>query len=290
MTLIHKITYTFLLLSLSFSTLSSCQLIKKSKDFPNSDMYDFANPKVLDLPGELDEISGIAYYAADTSVFAEIDEAGTLFKIPLKNPQDFKKWTFDKKRDFEDMVLIDSTFYILVSNGDVVTINFVGDSLQTFKSDFSDAKKNKMEFETLYLSQDKSKLIMICKSCEVDKKKTLSSFSYVYNKDSVGAYTFDSIMDVSPVLDKMKDAKHLKPSGGAINPVTGDLYLLSAIQHLIMIFDENGKFKKMYDLDPAIYKQPEGICFTPEGDLIISNEFAETGLANLLLMKNKLKK
>ena len=49
----------------------------------------------------------------------------------------------------------------------------------------------------------------------------------------------------------------------------------------------DGKIKASYKLDPKIYKQPEGITFTPNGDLIISNEFGETGTATLLLMKNK---
>src|SRR6188768_2333130 len=78
------------------------------KDYPNSPMYEFANPKVIKLPEELDEISGIAYYSKDTSVFAIIDEDGILYKIPLKHPANIKQWKFGKGRDFEDIVLVDS--------------------------------------------------------------------------------------------------------------------------------------------------------------------------------------
>ncbi|MEO6582961.1 MAG: hypothetical protein ABIO05_01480, partial [Ferruginibacter sp.] len=63
----------------------------------------------------------------------------------------------------------------------------------------------------------------------------------------------------------------------------------SAIQSLLVITSGQGVFKEIYKLDPGIYKQPEGIAFTPEGDLIISNEFANEGFANLLLLKNKKK-
>src|SRR5690349_23484690 len=85
-----------------FSAILGCQHNDK-KDFSNSEAYDFANPKVIKLPEELDEISGIAYYPKDTSVFAIVDEAGILYKIPLKQPEHFKQWQFDKKRDFEDV-------------------------------------------------------------------------------------------------------------------------------------------------------------------------------------------
>ncbi|MEO6406903.1 MAG: hypothetical protein ABIY51_15115 [Ferruginibacter sp.] len=270
--------------------LFSCNGKKKSNEFPNSEMYDFAKPKVVNLPEELDEISGIAYYAKDTSVFAIIDEDGTLFKVPLKNPHAFKQWKFDKKRDFEDIVLMDSTFYVLVSNGDIETINFIGDSLQAFKSNFSDEKKNVTEFETLYKLPDSNLLIMMCKSCDQDDKKSISSISYAYNKDSVGLYNIYKVLNVQPILEKLGVEKHLKPSAGAINPVNGDFYLVSSIQKLIAVFAHDGTLKELYKLDPALYKQPEGITFTPEGDLIISNESAQDGFATLLLMKNKKKK
>src|SRR6476661_1927577 len=89
-----------------------CDTGKKEK-FPDTDMYNLSSPKVIDLPEELDEISGIAYYPKDTSVFAIIDEDGILYKIPLKNPHAVREWKFDKKRDFEELVLIDSVFYAL---------------------------------------------------------------------------------------------------------------------------------------------------------------------------------
>jgi hypothetical protein len=39
-----------------------------------------------------------------------------------------------------------------------------------------------------------------------------------------------------------------------------------------------------------LFKQPEGITFTPKGDMIISNEAADRGVAEILLFKyNKTK-
>jgi uncharacterized protein YjiK len=81
----------------------------------------------------------------------------------------------------------------------------------------------------------------------------------------------------------------IKPSATAINPVNNDLYILSSINQLLIVTDRNGKFKEVFSLDPAIYKQAEGIAFTTAGDMIISNEWHETGLANILIIKNKKK-
>ncbi len=259
---------------------------KDQGKFDNSDMYDFSNPTVIDLPVYLDELSGLAYYPKDTSVFGVIDEDGILFKIPIMNPSKTSEWVFDKQRDFEDLILIDSTFYALVSNGDVVTINFNGDSIATKKSEFSASSGKKTnEFETMYV--DAGKIVIMCKECEDDKKSKISS--YVFDPVNL-TYTEHITIDMAPIAKKMDDKKlALKASAGAINPITKELYLISSIEKVIVILDTAGTFKELYKLNPKIYKQPEGISFTPAGDLIISNEVFLEGHANLLILKNKKK-
>jgi uncharacterized protein YjiK len=97
-------------------------------------------------------------------------------------------------------------------------------------------------------------------------------------------------INVEPAIEKTGEQKmKFKPSATAINPVTNELYILSSINHLLIVTDRGGKFKEAFRLDPAIYKQAEGIAFTPAGDMIISNESHETGLANILIIKNKKK-
>ena len=271
-----------------FLSLTSCDSIGKKNKYQNTDMYDLANPKVITLSPDLDEISGITYYAKDTSVFAIIDEAGILFKIPLKNPDAVRQWEFDKKKDFEDIVLVDSTFYVLVSNGNIETIRFDNNKIYTESSDFSANSKDITEFESLYLEKDSGKMIIVCKSCDSDPKTTFSSFAYNY-KDSTKPYEPHIRFDMSPMAQSMNIDKRLKASAAAINPVTDDIYIISSVLKLLVITDRKGTFKNAIKLDPGIYKQPEGMAFTPEGDLIISNEFAEDGFGNLLIMKNKKK-
>lgn len=249
-------------------------------------MYNFSHPKVLKLPVDLDEISGIAYYPKDTSVFAIIDQDGMLYKIPLKNPQKFKKWKFDKKRDYEDIVLQDSTFFVLVSNGDIVELNFKGDKIDINTSNFAAQSDNAGEFEILYKSPDSSIITLICKDCQEDSKQTLTSYNF-NTTDSAKSFARGRVFDMAPLMQKLGVEKHLKPSAAATNPITKELYIISSIQKLIVIMDVKGNFKEFYKLNPADYKQPEGIAFTPDGGLIISDEFAEDGFATPLLLKNK---
>ena len=272
---------------IALTLFNSCDISKKKK-FADSESYDLSAPKVVKLPEILDEISGIAYYAKDTSVFAIIDEDGILFKIPIKYPAGFRQWKFDKKRDFEELVLVDSTFYALVSNGDVETIKFTGEKIETQKSDFSADSKEVNEFESMYYADDSTGLVILCKSCETDPKKSFSSFKYNF-RDSAKTYAPFMSFDMSVIESTLNVDKHLKASAAAVHPITKDVYIISSVQKLLVITNSKGEVKELIQLDPGIYKQPEGLTFTPEGDLIISNEFANDGFANLLLLKYKKK-
>lgn len=260
---------------------------KKYQQSGNS-RYDLLNPFIIKLPENLAEISGLAYYPKDTSVFGIEDENGFLYKISL-NTNAIQRWKFDKRHDFEDVVLYDSTFYILISNGDIETVKFGnGDSIITNKFSFPEESKGSNEFESLYLDDSLQQLVLLCKDCAVDKRKNISAWGFNMNS---GLYTPSIFsIDVQPISKKLDLKKiKLKPSAAAINPVTNELYILEAINNLLIVTDRDGKFRDIFLLPPAIYKQPEGIAFTPAGDLIISNEWHENGLANILILKNKRK-
>ncbi|MEP6594637.1 MAG: SdiA-regulated domain-containing protein [Ginsengibacter sp.] len=266
----------------------SCQTAKQKKLLPSPPGFDLQTPVTLKLNSELDEISGISFYQKDSTVFGIEDEDGIFFKIDLNNNGKAKSWHFDKKRDYEDVALVDSTFYVLVSNGDIETIQFKNDSILTNKADFPNADKHIDEFESLYYDDSLGKLIMLCKECQDDKKKRVTAWSVDIKslEFTPAAYT----IDVSPIKAKSGEEKfHFKPSAATIDPVTNELYILSAVNKLLVIADRKGNVKEVYNLDPKIFKQPEGITFTPSGDLLISNEAAGIGAANILIFKRKKK-
>lgn len=273
-----------LLVLLKFHNYAGCAPDKKASLSPPG--YDLNNPVKIALPLSLDEISGLSYYPKDSSVFAIIDEDGILFKIYLNGSGTIKEWRFDKKHDYEDVVLHDSTFYVLISNGDIETLKFKGDSIFKTKSAFPNAGKKTNEFETLYYD-DTLGLAMICKNCEADGKKAVSVLGY--SPESSDYKTLFSI-DVQPIAKSIGEAKlHFKPSAAAINPVTNELYILASVNKLLVVADRNGKIKNAYPLDSEIFNQPEGITFTPTGDLIISNERGEEDAATILVFKPKKK-
>ena len=264
-------------------------LVPKDEDstkFKDSELYNFSQPYLINLPAVLDEISGIAYYPRDTSVFAIIDEEGLLFKIPLNDAINFQQWGFGKANDYEDIILKDSTFYILVSNGGVRSLKFNGKDIITEKYEFVlGTKKSKNEFESMYV--DSGNIIILCKECDGDKKIKTSRFSFDVKAGQYQEMEPLHNAEIAKLIDDDKIA--LRASAAAINPINRELYVVSAINKTMYIFDSIGNPKEFYELNPKLYKQPEGIAFTPEGDLIISNEVYLEGNPNLLVLKNKKK-
>jgi DNA-binding beta-propeller fold protein YncE len=253
-------------------------------NYPTPAGYDLNHPTTVRLPTQLDEISGIIYYPKDTGVFAISDATGSLYKIFPDRNTTVQKWKFGDNEDYEDVQLVDSVFYVLSSKGNIVSIRFSGhDSLQTSNFKFPD-KKN--EFESLYYDSALRKLVLICKDCHDDKKSSVGSWSF-----DIDHQAFDKgpvAIDVEKIADdlNLKDV-NFKPSGTAINPVTHELFIISSVNKALVITDMNGDLKKVYPLSSRLYKQPEGIAFTPKGDLLISNESSDEGSANIQVIKYK---
>ena len=258
---------------------AGCTTGTAKEKLSSPDGYNLRTAYETKLPLELDEISGVAFYSSDSSVFAINDEKGWLYK--LKKGQPIRRWKFSAGADFEDVVLLDSVFYVLQSNGNILRLSFAEQNRVAVQRYQFPQGPSKNEFEIVYYDKKREKLILMCKDCESDNKKTLTTFSF---DPHTGAYSDSSyVVDIKEIAKSLGEDKiKFKPSAASINPRDGLLYIISAINKLIVVTDNDGKFKNVYQIDEAIFKQPEGITFTPGGGMIISNEAADVGVANIL--------
>lgn len=275
-------------LSLFFvvAVLSGCQSKTDNTTYTSPPGYNLNKPMIFRLPQTLDEISGIVYNQKDNSVLAINDEHGWLYKVHLKDDIDLQRWYYYKGADFEDLVLVDSSFYVLVSNGNIIRFKFIRpDSVVT--KEFLFPVEGRNEFEILYHDKSKKQLVLLCKDCEADDKNSLSAYSFSLDSAAYNAAPA-FVMDVRKIEELMDEKKlRFKPSAATIHPLTGELYIISSINKVLVVADLAGVPKAVYKINPKLYKQPEGIAFTPRGDLIVSNEFADIGAANILFFKYK---
>jgi uncharacterized protein YjiK len=88
----------------------------------------------------------------------------------------------------------------------------------------------------------------------------------------------------SGMQKKLKKAEGILPSGIAIHPLTGDYYITEGRNSKLLILDSSASVKELYYLDKTEFPQPEGISFSPSGQLFISNEGAKQP-GNILRVK-----
>ncbi|HET7898550.1 MAG TPA: hypothetical protein VFL47_12780, partial [Flavisolibacter sp.] len=63
------------------------------------------------------------------------------------------------------------------------------------------------------------------------------------------------------------------PSAVAVHPVSGDIYVLSTRKTKgLAQYSRDGKILGFQEIDKDLMPQPEGLCFSPNGEMYISTE------------------
>lgn len=236
-----------------------------------------------DMPEDLEEISGINYISKDKIACVQ-DEEGIIYIYNLATNLVEKKTNFAKAGDYEGIAVVDSTAYILESNGNLYKVQQYQDSVFTteeIKTPFSG--KHNMESLT-YDSQNK-RLLMAVKDNDPNSKNYKGIYEFNIEREKVIMDPVYKIHSDDPVLKEKKNSKkksqEFYPSDLAINPIDGNIYILEGKNPRLLIMDKNGKLVRLHELYEKSFPQPEGITFAPDGTLYISNE-GKKGQANIL--------
>ncbi len=260
----------FIFLPIAYSV-SACNTNAGRSFVPDLPGYAEENKEVIVLPKKLLEISGHHYFD-DGTIAAINDEKGELYFVDLARPEDIvQEYEFGKKNDYEDLVTIDSSYYILESNGDLHYIHRVNtDSVVQYK--FS--RDVKVEFESLVHYPDKNALVLITKEHRFPEESVLA-FAFDLETKTYSDTPFFRI-PLQEIYVKMKDLTgQFKPSAAAIHPSLNKLFIIASVGKVLVQCDLNGRSEKVYKLNPSRFQQPEGISFASNGDMYISNEGLE---------------
>lgn len=252
--------------------------------------YNLSIPdETLILPDILDEISGLTII--DTATVACIqDEQGIVFIYDILKNEIKNQFDFHLDGDYEDIVRVGKTFYILRSDGKLFEISDF--ESENFNLDFFKTGIPAKDNEGLCYDRDNNRLLIACKTKAGKGKKNKNKRS-IYSFDLATktlsartAFTFD----VNKILKfalrsniKLKTRKikkdpvpepvlKFRTSAICIHPWTKELFLISSEDHLLFVFNIKAKIEHIEKLDPEMFIQPEGLTFTDNGDMLISNE------------------
>ncbi|ADB38880.1 SdiA-regulated domain-containing protein [Spirosoma linguale] len=214
------------------------------------------------LPKELKEISGLTYYKDDQLLCVQ-DEEAVVYVFDTKKGKVVKDFGFGGYGDFEGIEYVNGQVYVLESNGTLS--RFEPESTQIGKTKTDLPKKT--EVEGLGYDPKTKRLLIAVKNGEGSSDKAVYSF------DLLNRAVFK---DMSLNDDQLKgagiDPKTYKPSGIAVHPITGEWYMLTSAGKRLLITSRKSKIIYSEPLDPKTFRQPEGICFAPNGDLYIASE------------------
>jgi len=246
--------------------------------------YDFTTPEVFEMDNNLREISGIALIDGNPdTLFAQQDEAGRLFFFALGDV-DPKHAQFGKEGDYEDIEIRGGRTFVLRSDGTLMGFPVNGrhqgqiSDVVTWKKPFP-----RGEYESLATRADKNRLYVLCKDCDTDRKRPRTTgYGFTLDKN-------DKITDLRPFTIQTEQIERLVPLGGtafqpsamAWNPFSGQWYVMSSVNMLLVVLDGNWEVKQAYPLNPALYVQPEGIAFDRHRALYISSEGGKKGIAKV---------
>ncbi len=285
---------------LAFLVVISCNNpITDAEADNNNKVVSLKENKVHELPGELNEISGITFLN-DSVLVAIQDEEGILYYYDLKQNRVIKKQTFAGEGDYEDLVRAGNDMYVITSEGIMSQIqNFqsLNPVYKIIPTPFS--KKN--DIEGMGYDAKNNRLLIAPKEHGLNQDKTTKQIygfdlktmkfqaSPVYSiplSEIESQFEGDALEESSKkflkALGNENMNKIFRSSAITINDQTGEIFVLSSLNGLIIILSPQGLLKKIIQFSGPEYKQPEGIAFSPDGKLYISNEGGKSGIGNII--------
>lgn len=226
-----------------------------------------------ELPPILRNISAIHYVGMEKMACLQ-EETGSIFIFNLDSGKIEKEIPFGPPGDYEGLVTINGDAYIACADGRILEIK-----------EYNSEKPEVLEYGT-HLTVEEN-VNGLCYDRKNKRLLVTIKGNGEGNQAYKGIYAFgisNKRMPVKPVLRidlRNKVFKNLQvknmqtlfqPSDIAISPVSGLLYVIDGTRVQLLRMRLSESIRDLNELDREKFKQPEGISFTPSGELFIASK------------------
>lgn len=238
--------------------------------------------KKWDLPKELNEISGISWIGENRIACVQ-DEDGMIFIYNLGTSKIENSISFGSSGDYEGITVVGENAYVLRSDGVIFEINNYKDKdLKVQKHETVLLQIKGMNIEGLSADPDNNRLLLAVKERK-GNNESKEIYAFDLNTKKTGN---DPLFEIELSNSIFKDVKgktksKFSPGAIAIHPQTGEFYILDGTNPKILITKKDGSLNQLVMLQEKDFGNPEGLTFSPQGEMYISNE-AAGGPANIL--------
>lgn len=240
--------------------------------------YDLENPSLtINLVSEgLKEVSGICATNVPGEYLAIADERGEIFFVDgARGGAISRTVLFREKGDFEDVQMVGDNIWAIKSDGKLFEVSDWKNTPPKV-AEYETPLKKRDDIEGLSYDPARNALLLACKG-DPDSAYLRNIFAFDLKTKQLNTkaqYAIDPI-EVNLLVPYNETEKHdfFSPSGVAIHPKTGDVYVISAALKRMVVLDKaSGKILFANRLDKKILPQPEGIAFDRDGNLHLSSE------------------
>ncbi|MES2704377.1 MAG: SdiA-regulated domain-containing protein [Bacteroidota bacterium] len=228
-----------------------------------------------EMPPELTEISANVFIDADRVACIQDNDA-IIYLYNLRSKKVERNISFGAAGDYEGLAIVNTTYYVLRADGELFEVKLSASGEPMVKQ-YNLPLEIENDTEPMFYDKAKDRLLIGVKEKDPSggPGKGIYSFDLKTKKmtlDPVFMLTGANNNSNAERSGKKKGKGSIKPSEIAISPKTGDIYVLNGPKSQFIIADPSGKIKTTIQLDEAIFPQPEGMCFSPSGELYISSE------------------
>ncbi len=256
--------------------------------------YYFDRPGlVVELPGRLDEISGLTDLG-NGRLGAVQDEKGNLYVLDAATGEVVHEHDFGGDGDYEGVERVGERVVVLRSDGRLFVI--LDWETEKAKAETTETGLHgSCDAEGLAFDSEGERLFIACKESpgrglrgvralyayDLTQQALVPDPTFVLWADSLAGAQRSVDEAVRAAVRPFADINAFKPSAVGIHPITGEVYVLSSVAKLVLVLDRDGTVAAMWPLSPRLFPQPEGLAFLPDGTLFIASE-AAGGDATLL--------
>lgn len=233
----------------------------------------FTIVKTWEMPAALREISGISYIDQERVACIQ-DEAGIIFIFNMSTAAVEAEIPFGPPGDYEAIAVVGNDAYVSMADGRIIEVLEYRSGRPIVK-EYGTHLTVRQNVEGLCYDRKNKRLLVAIKGREEgsDNFKGIYAFDLAAKQMAVKP-VFK--LDLTDPIFRRGTAKRthtaFQPSEIQIHPLNGDIYITDAIRAQVLILDSEGAIKMLNQLDRLTIAKPEGIMFTPSGDLYIASE------------------
>jgi uncharacterized protein YjiK len=200
------------------------------------------------------------------------DEEGKVFIFNRATGKIEKTIPFGGAGDYEGIALNGNMAYVLRADGVIYEVDI--DGKQETSKNYKTALTVEHNVEGITYDKTNNRLLLAIKDEEPGNPGYKGIYAFDLSKKEFvkdPVFKIDLQNKILNSAEGKKKNKAIAPSEIGLHPQSGDIYITDGPKSRLLIMDKSGGIKRLLQLGKD-FAQPEGITFSPGGEVFISNE------------------